>query len=212
MGAARGIAGSRRPEVEGIFVCRGEEEAGFFLQINNTVGRLISGPWTALMRGCSSTTATDSSTCPAAYQPRESDSCDQTFPCSLVFDFARRYGWGQAHAGFWLRARRRCDPQRRWAKVVSAWRLQVSRRRVPICRRRAANPRRSSRSAEVEVDRCSLDGWAMTRGSRRRRLLLADNPSTWGFVVLSPLPLDLTARLEEAPCVPALLRRQQAMP
>lgn len=38
MGAARGIAGSRRPEVEGIFVCRGEEEAGFFLRINNTGG------------------------------------------------------------------------------------------------------------------------------------------------------------------------------
>ncbi|WP_306327628.1 hypothetical protein [Streptomyces venezuelae] len=38
MGAAPGIAGSRRPEVEGIFVCRGEEEAGFFLQINNTGG------------------------------------------------------------------------------------------------------------------------------------------------------------------------------
>ncbi|KKZ73499.1 hypothetical protein [Streptomyces showdoensis] len=38
MGAARGIAGSRRPEVEGIFVCRGEEEVGFFLQINNTGG------------------------------------------------------------------------------------------------------------------------------------------------------------------------------
>ncbi|MFD8639926.1 hypothetical protein ACFV14_06430 [Streptomyces zaomyceticus] len=38
MGAAPGIAGSSRPEVEGIFVCRGEEEAGFFLQINNTDG------------------------------------------------------------------------------------------------------------------------------------------------------------------------------
>ncbi|MER7479352.1 hypothetical protein ABTX60_17220 [Streptomyces sp. NPDC126510] len=38
MGAARGIAGSRRPEVEGIFVCRGEEDAEFFLQINNTGG------------------------------------------------------------------------------------------------------------------------------------------------------------------------------
>ncbi|MEV4939297.1 hypothetical protein [Streptomyces zaomyceticus] len=38
MGTAPGIAGSRRPEVEGIFVCRGEEEAGFFLQINNTDG------------------------------------------------------------------------------------------------------------------------------------------------------------------------------
>ncbi|WP_427924630.1 hypothetical protein [Streptomyces sp. cg40] len=38
MSAARGIAGSRHPEVEGIFVCRGEEEAAFFLQINNTGG------------------------------------------------------------------------------------------------------------------------------------------------------------------------------
>ncbi|MER6785819.1 hypothetical protein ABT330_14575 [Streptomyces sp. NPDC000658] len=37
MGAARGIAGSRRPEVEGIFVCR-DEETEFFLQINNTGG------------------------------------------------------------------------------------------------------------------------------------------------------------------------------
>lgn len=38
MGAAKGIAGSRRPEVEGIFVCRGEEEADFFLRLNNTGG------------------------------------------------------------------------------------------------------------------------------------------------------------------------------
>ncbi|MGX1549520.1 hypothetical protein [Streptomyces adustus] len=38
MGAAPGIAGSRRPEVEGIFVRRGEEDAEFFLQINNTGG------------------------------------------------------------------------------------------------------------------------------------------------------------------------------
>ncbi|MEU9560057.1 hypothetical protein [Streptomyces fumanus] len=38
MGAAPGIAGSRRPEVEGIFLCRSEEEAGFFLRINNTGG------------------------------------------------------------------------------------------------------------------------------------------------------------------------------
>lgn len=38
MGDAPGIAGSRRPEVEGIFLCRGEEEAEFFLQINNTRG------------------------------------------------------------------------------------------------------------------------------------------------------------------------------
>ncbi|MFJ9566349.1 hypothetical protein ACIRQQ_40735 [Streptomyces fuscichromogenes] len=38
MGAARGIAGSGRPEVEGIFVCRGEEEADFLLRLNNTGG------------------------------------------------------------------------------------------------------------------------------------------------------------------------------
>ncbi|WP_241827094.1 hypothetical protein [Streptomyces graminilatus] len=38
MSVARGIAGSRRPEVEGIFVCRGEEDAKFFLQLNNTGG------------------------------------------------------------------------------------------------------------------------------------------------------------------------------
>lgn len=38
MGAAPGIAGSRRPEVEGVFVCRGEEEAEFFLQVINNTG------------------------------------------------------------------------------------------------------------------------------------------------------------------------------
>ncbi|MFE0521436.1 hypothetical protein [Streptomyces sp. NPDC058954] len=38
MGAAPGIAGSSRPEVEGIFVCRDEEEAEFLMQINNTGG------------------------------------------------------------------------------------------------------------------------------------------------------------------------------
>ncbi len=38
MGAAPGIAGSRRPEVEGSFVCRGEEEAEFFLEIINNTG------------------------------------------------------------------------------------------------------------------------------------------------------------------------------
>ena len=37
MGAAPGIAGSRRPEAEGIFVCR-DEDVSFFLQINNTGG------------------------------------------------------------------------------------------------------------------------------------------------------------------------------
>ncbi|MFF4899764.1 hypothetical protein [Streptomyces sp. NPDC001068] len=38
MGAAPGIAGSRRPEVEGIFVCRDEGDVGFFLHLNNTGG------------------------------------------------------------------------------------------------------------------------------------------------------------------------------
>jgi hypothetical protein len=38
MGAAPGIAGSRRPEVEGIFLCRDAEEAEFFFRINNTRG------------------------------------------------------------------------------------------------------------------------------------------------------------------------------
>ncbi|MCS0605011.1 hypothetical protein NX794_27940 [Streptomyces sp. LP11] len=38
MGAAPGIAGSRRSEVEGVFVCPSEEAADFFLQINNTGG------------------------------------------------------------------------------------------------------------------------------------------------------------------------------
>jgi len=38
MGAAYGIAGSREPEVEGIFLCRGESEAAWFVQMNNTGG------------------------------------------------------------------------------------------------------------------------------------------------------------------------------
>jgi hypothetical protein len=36
MGAARGIAGSRVPEEEGVFLCRDEFEAGWFVQMNNT--------------------------------------------------------------------------------------------------------------------------------------------------------------------------------
>ena len=38
MGAAPGIAGSARPEAEGIFICRGMEEVQFFQRINNTGG------------------------------------------------------------------------------------------------------------------------------------------------------------------------------
>lgn len=38
MGAACGIAGSREPEVEGIFLCRGESEAAWFVHMNNTGG------------------------------------------------------------------------------------------------------------------------------------------------------------------------------
>src|ERR1700757_3831478 len=38
MGAAPGIAGSTAPEQEGVFLCRDEFEAGFFVRINNTGG------------------------------------------------------------------------------------------------------------------------------------------------------------------------------
>ncbi|HEV2634651.1 MAG TPA: hypothetical protein VGX23_05860 [Actinocrinis sp.] len=38
MSAAPGIAGSRSPEAEGAFVCRGEDDVSFFLMINNTGG------------------------------------------------------------------------------------------------------------------------------------------------------------------------------
>jgi hypothetical protein len=38
MAAAPGIAGSRRPEAEGCFVCLDEFEVSFFLRINNTGG------------------------------------------------------------------------------------------------------------------------------------------------------------------------------
>lgn len=36
MGQARGIAGSRKPEVEGCFLCIEAEEAEWFVRINNT--------------------------------------------------------------------------------------------------------------------------------------------------------------------------------
>lgn len=38
MGAARGIAGSRSPEVSGVFVCRDADEADYFVRMNNTGG------------------------------------------------------------------------------------------------------------------------------------------------------------------------------
>jgi hypothetical protein len=38
MGAAPGIAGSSLPEEAGVFLCRDEFEAGFFVRINNTGG------------------------------------------------------------------------------------------------------------------------------------------------------------------------------
>lgn len=40
MGAARGIAGSRRPEAEGIFLCPEESTADWFVHINNTGDRV----------------------------------------------------------------------------------------------------------------------------------------------------------------------------
>ena len=38
MGAALGIAGSRRPEVEGIFLCLDRSDADWFVRLNNTGG------------------------------------------------------------------------------------------------------------------------------------------------------------------------------
>jgi len=38
MGAARGIAGSMSPEEKGVFLCRDEFEARFFIDLNNTGG------------------------------------------------------------------------------------------------------------------------------------------------------------------------------
>lgn len=38
MGAVAGIAGSRRPEVEGVFVCTDRGTADWFLELNNTGG------------------------------------------------------------------------------------------------------------------------------------------------------------------------------
>jgi hypothetical protein len=38
MGAARGIAGSDEPEAEGIFLCSDADEAGYFVELNNTGG------------------------------------------------------------------------------------------------------------------------------------------------------------------------------
>ena len=38
MGAARGIAGSAAPEEKGVFVCRDDFEARFFVDLNNTGG------------------------------------------------------------------------------------------------------------------------------------------------------------------------------
>jgi hypothetical protein len=38
MAAARGIAGSTRPERDGVFLCRDESEAAWFVRMNNTGG------------------------------------------------------------------------------------------------------------------------------------------------------------------------------
>ena len=38
MGYARGIAGSHRPEVEGVFLCLEEWEVDWFIDLNNTGG------------------------------------------------------------------------------------------------------------------------------------------------------------------------------
>jgi hypothetical protein len=36
MGAAPGIAGSRRPELDGVFLCGSDSDVAFFLRLNNT--------------------------------------------------------------------------------------------------------------------------------------------------------------------------------
>jgi len=38
MGTARGIAGSRAPEADGVFLCADESDVRFFLELNNTGG------------------------------------------------------------------------------------------------------------------------------------------------------------------------------
>jgi hypothetical protein len=38
MGFAPGIAGSTAPEADGVFLCRDEFDAGFFIRMNNTGG------------------------------------------------------------------------------------------------------------------------------------------------------------------------------
>ena len=38
MALASGIAGSRRPEVEGVFLCCGDWEVDWFIDLNNTGG------------------------------------------------------------------------------------------------------------------------------------------------------------------------------
>ncbi|MFF5076475.1 hypothetical protein ACFY36_05450 [Actinoplanes sp. NPDC000266] len=38
MGAAPGIAGSREPEQQGVFLCRDESESSWFVRLNNTGG------------------------------------------------------------------------------------------------------------------------------------------------------------------------------
>ena len=89
-----------------------KKQGSSFRSSTTPVGRPISGPWTASMRGCSSTTATASSIYPPAYQRRESAWCDQTFHLNLISEFARRDGRGQE---VWA--------QRRYIKLVGAWRL-----------------------------------------------------------------------------------------
>ena len=43
MGPACGIAGSPRPEAQGVFLCSDEHEASYFVDMNNTVVRVMFG-------------------------------------------------------------------------------------------------------------------------------------------------------------------------
>jgi hypothetical protein len=62
MGAAPRIAGSARPEADGCFFTFFEEDAGFFVRMNNTGGRSTSGRWTKPLTNSGSRRTPDSAT------------------------------------------------------------------------------------------------------------------------------------------------------
>jgi hypothetical protein len=65
MGAAPGIAGSEAPEEEGVFLCRDESEADFFVRVNNTGGPVDVWAVTGIDEGQLSTASSGFSYLPA---------------------------------------------------------------------------------------------------------------------------------------------------